>query len=73
MEEGHVILLRNHMRDLFSLPLRANIISGKWIFKHKLLFDGSVERYRARWVLRGFTQRPGVDFNETFIPMSYSI
>ena len=28
--------------------------------------DGSLEQYKARWVLHCFTQRPGVDFNETF-------
>jgi len=28
--------------------------------------DGSLEQYKARWVLHWFTQRPGVDFNETF-------
>jgi len=42
------------------------VVIGKWIFKHKFKADGSLERYKAHWVLRGFTQRPGVDFAETF-------
>ena len=69
MEEEHAALLRNHTWDLVPRPPRANVVTGKWIFKHKLQADGSLERYKARWVLRGFTQRPGVDFDETFSPV----
>jgi hypothetical protein len=39
------------------------------MFKHKLNPDGTLERYKARWVVRGFTQRAGVDFEETFSPV----
>ena len=69
MEEEHSALLQNHTWDLVPRPARANVVTGKWIFKHKLQSDGSLERYKARWVLRGFTQRPGVDFDETFSPV----
>jgi len=69
MEEEHSALLQNHTWDLVPRPPRANVVTGKWIFKHKFQSDGSLERYKARWVLRGFTQWPGVDFDETFSPM----
>ena len=69
MEEEHGALLQNHTWDLVPRPPRTNVVSGKWIFKHKLKTDGSLERYKAHWVLRGFTQRPGVDFDETFSPV----
>jgi len=69
MKEEHGALLQNHTWDLVPRPPRANVVTGKWIFKHKLQSDGSLERYKARWVLHGFTQRPGVDFDETFSPV----
>jgi hypothetical protein len=69
MEDEHRALLQNNTWDLVPRPPRANVITGKWIFKHKFQSDGSLERYKARWVLHGFTQRPGVDFDETFSPV----
>lgn len=44
----------------------TNVVACKWIFKHKFQANGSLERYKAHWVLRGFTKCLGVDFAETF-------
>ena len=69
MEEEHVALMKNHTWELVPQPSQANVGTGKWVFKHKFTADGSLERYKAQWVLRGFTQRPGIDFGETFSPV----
>jgi hypothetical protein len=66
MEEEYVALLANHTWDLVSCPPGTNVVTSKWLFRHKLTSDGSLDRYKARWVLRGFTQCPGVDYDETF-------
>lgn len=66
MEAEHSALLANNTWDLVPRPPRCNIVSCKWVFKHKFKADGSLDCYKARWVARGFTQRPGVDFDETF-------
>jgi hypothetical protein len=67
--EEYAALLVNHTRDLVPCPPGTNVVTGKCLFRHKLTSDGSLDRYKARWVLRGFTQRPGVDYDETFSPV----
>jgi hypothetical protein len=51
MEDEHGALLANRTWDLVPRPPRANVVTGKWIFKHKFQADGSLERYKARWVM----------------------
>jgi hypothetical protein len=69
MDEEFAALRDNNTWDLVPRSARANVVTGKWIFKYKFNVDGSLDRYKARWVLRGFTQRPGVDYDETFSPV----
>jgi hypothetical protein len=45
------------------------MVTGKWIFRHKFHSDGTLARHKARWVIRGFTQRHGIDYDETFSPV----
>jgi hypothetical protein len=59
MEDEYEALLSNNTWDLVPRPPRANVVTDKWIFKHKFKADGSLNRYNAHWVLRGFTQHPG--------------
>jgi hypothetical protein len=66
MEEEYDALITKNTWDLVPHPVGSNVIIDKWIFMHKLNSVGTMEWYKARWVLHGFTQRPGVDYNETF-------
>jgi hypothetical protein len=56
MEEEFTTLIANSTWDLVPRLVGSNVVTGKWIFKHKFNSDGSLEWYKARWVLRGFTQ-----------------
>jgi hypothetical protein len=69
MEDEYGALISNGTWELVPRPQGSNVVTGKWVFMHKLRADRTLDRYNARWVLRGFTQRPSVDYDETFSPV----
>lgn len=60
----------NHTQGIVDLPLGKRPISCKWIYKIKFLALGEVERYKAKLVARGFSQQEGLDYGDTFRPVS---
>lgn len=59
-------LKENNTWTLVNLPEGRKAISNKWVYRVKLKTSGELERYKARLVIRGFSQQYGVDYNETF-------
>ena len=56
----------NSVWELIDLLEGVKPIGCKWINKRKRGTDGKVETFKARLVLKGFTQKEGVDYNDTF-------
>jgi hypothetical protein len=69
MTDEYNALMNNNTRCLVPKPAGVNIISGKWVFRIKYNADGTISRYKARWVVRGCSQQSGVDYGETFSPV----
>ena len=59
----------NKVWDLVPLPAGRKIIGSKWVYKVKVGANGVVERYKARLVAQGFSQKFGLDYDETFCPV----
>lgn len=69
MQSEYASLIANRTWSLVPLPSNRNTISCKWILRRKLNSDGTIARYKARLVARGFSQVEGLDYNETFSPV----
>ena len=69
MKTEMMSLKENDVWDLVKLPADKKTVGSKWVYKVKTGEDGSVQRYKARLVAQGFTQKYGADFDETFCPV----
>jgi hypothetical protein len=66
MDEEFQALQNQGTWALVPAPSTKNIVGCKWVYKLKYNSDGTISRYKARFVAKGFHQQYGVDFDETF-------
>ena len=59
----------NSVWELVQLPEGRKPVGSKWVFKVKTNADGSIERCKARLVAQGYSQKEGLDYDETFSPV----
>lgn len=62
-------LIKNQTRHFEDLPPNRLPVSCKWVLRKKYNSDGSILKYKARLVARGYSQEPSLDYHETFSPM----
>jgi hypothetical protein len=63
-------IVRNVVWDVVPRPVGKSVVTSRWLYKTKIAADGSVEKHKACFVARGFSQIEGVDYDETFAPVA---
>eukprot|EP00253_Pinus_taeda_P019703 PITA_19703 len=66
MVEKYSSIMTNDVWEVVPKPEDRSVVGSKWINKIKYATDGSVEKYKARFVAKGYAQKEGIDYEETF-------
>ena len=69
MEEEFNSLIENETWEYCELPPGKKVIQTRWVYNSKLDEFGQLERHKARFTAKGFSQRFGIEFNTTFAPV----
>ena len=64
--EEYQSIMKNDVWDIVPRLEGRSVVTSKWIYRIKHAADGSVEKYKARFLARGFSQVEGIDYEETF-------
>jgi hypothetical protein len=70
MTDEYQSIIKNNVWEIVPRPKSKDVVSSKWIFKIKHAADGSIENHKERFVARGFSQKEGIDYEETFAPVA---
>jgi hypothetical protein len=66
MMEEYNSIMKNDVWEVVPRPEGKSVVTSRWLYKLKHATDGSIEKYKARFVAQGFSQVEGVDYDETF-------
>jgi len=64
--EEYDSIVRNNVWDMVPRSMDKSMVSSRWLYKVKQTTNGSVEKHKAKFVARGFSQVEGIDYDETF-------
>jgi hypothetical protein len=68
--EEHQSIMKNEVCEIIPRPKEKLVVTSKWVYKIKHAVDGSVDKYKARFIARGFSQKEGEDYDKTFAPVA---
>jgi hypothetical protein len=68
--EEYTSIMRKEFWDIISRLEGKSIVSSRWIYKIKHVADGKIEKFKERFLVRGFSEKEGVDYKDKFSPLS---
>ena len=76
MNEEYQSIMKNGVWEIVPRPKDKSVVTSKWFYKIKHAADGSIDKYKARFMARDFSQLEGIDqkiYNDSIISLSCSI
>ena len=70
MVEEYSSIMTNDVWEVVPRPKDRSVVGLRWIYKIKYAADGNIEKYKARFVAKGYAQKEGIDYEETFAPVT---
>jgi hypothetical protein len=70
MTKEYPSIMKNDVWEIVPRPKEKSMIISKWVYKIRHVVDESMDKYKARFIDRGFSQKEGEDYDETFAPIS---
>ena len=62
--------MKNDVSDIVPRPERKSFLTSRWLYKINHVADGSVEKYKSRFVSRGFSKKESIDYEDTFVQIA---
>ena len=66
MVEEYASIMKNNVWEVGPRPEGKSMVGSRWIYKIKHVADGNIEKFKVKFVAKGFSQKEGVDYDETF-------
>ena len=70
MHEEYQSIMKNDVWDVVPRLEGKLVVTSKWIYKIKHAADGSIKKYKSQFMARGFSQKEGINYQETFAPVA---
>jgi len=70
MVEEYNSIMVNYVWEVVPRPQDKLVVGSRWIYNIKYAVVGSVEKYKARFLTKGYVQKEGIEYEETFAPVA---